>query len=201
MALKIEVYTDYVCPFCYLGKDQFEKAIKGLDVTVDWHPFELRPRPAPQIDPASDPQKAASWERYILPKAKEWNIKMKFPDVSPNPYTDLAHQGFHFANENGLGSEYLDRVFKAFFQESKNIGEISTLVDLAKEVGLDPNRFKAALESGTYKQRQKQALDYAYHVAHINSVPTYIVNGRAVSGAIDAGVLREFIENEINKNN
>ncbi|MEC2084937.1 DsbA family protein, partial [Bacillus inaquosorum] len=55
MTVHIKVYSDYVCPFCFIGKAAFEEAIKGKDVDVEWMPFELRPSPSPQLDPVNDP--------------------------------------------------------------------------------------------------------------------------------------------------
>lgn len=110
MTINIKVYSDYVCPFCFLGKDQLEKAIEGKDVEVEWLPFELRPRPSEQLDPLNDPAKLAMWDGAIKPRIEAWGVNMKLPNVSPHPYTDLAHEGYHFAKEHGKGKAYNDRV-------------------------------------------------------------------------------------------
>lgn len=199
--LKIKVYSDYVCPFCFLGKDQFEKAIEGMDVEVEWMPYELCPRPSQQIDPAKDPIKLASWENFITPRAKAWDINMKLPNVSPHPYTDLAHEGFHFAKELGKGNEYNNRLYKAFYQEDENIGEVNTLAKLAAEVGLDEVEFKKALISRKYKKTQEQALRHAYEEAQITSIPTFIIGNERIEGAASKEVFKQVIENEIKKVN
>lgn len=199
MSLKIKVYSDYVCPFCYLGKDQFEKAIEGMDVEVEWMPYELRPRPSEQLDPASDPSKLAAWEHYITPRAKEWGINMKLPNVSPHPYTDLAHEGFHFAKELGKEKEYNNRLFTAFYQEDQNIGDVDVLSKIAGEVGLDQGEFKKALVSRKYEKTQKEALRHAYEEAEITSIPTFIIGNERIEGAAKKEVFKQVIENELKK--
>lgn len=130
-------------------------------------PYELRPEPQPKLDPANDPSKQMLWERFIYPAIEKLNINMKLPDVSPHPYTGVAFEGYHYAKEHGRGKEYNDRVFRAFYQEDKNIGEIDVLSDLAFEIGLDKDDFREALSSGKYRALQKELLIHAYNEAEI----------------------------------
>ncbi|WP_312429850.1 DsbA family oxidoreductase [Lacrimispora sp.] len=199
MKLKVKVYSDYVCPFCFLGKDQFEKAMEGKEVDVEWMPYELRPRPSEQLDPANDPVKSELWKNAISPRAKAWNIDMKLPDVSPHPYTDLAHQGFLYARDMGKGADYNKRVFKAFYQEDKNIGEIDVLAKLAAEVGLDEAEFQKALVSGKYQEAHQQALAHAYEEAQITSVPTFLIGEERIEGAASKEVFEQVIDSELKK--
>lgn len=201
MTLKVKIYSDYVCPFCFLGKDQFEKAIEGKDVKVEWMPYELRIRPSQQLDPVNCPSKLALWEHSIYPRIEAWGIDMKLPDISPHPYTDLVHEGFHFANEDdkAKAKEYNDRVYKAFFQEDKNIGDINVLTALAKDVGLDESKFKEALVTRKYHETQQQALKHAYEEAQISGVPTFIIGEERISGAASKDVFERVIEQEFQK--
>ena len=201
MKLRVKVYSDYVCPFCYLGKDQFEKAIEGKEVDVEWLPYELRPRPSKQLDPANDPDKLQLWEHAITPRAKAWNIDMKLPDVSPHPYTDLAHQGFLYARDMGKGADYNKRVYNAFYQEDKNIGEIDVLANLAAEAGLDEAEFREALISGKYREAHKEALEHAYEEAQITSIPTFLIGEERIEGAASKEVFEQVIESELKKIN
>ncbi|MBJ7895062.1 DsbA family oxidoreductase [Bacillus atrophaeus] len=199
MTVHIKVYSDYVCPFCYVGKASFEEAIKGKDVEVEWLPFELRPSPAPQLDPVNDPAKQQMWKTSIEPMAQKLGVDIKFPNVSPHPYTDLAFEGFHFAKEHNKGHEYNTRVFTAFFQEEQNIGDIEVLTKLAEEVGLDGERLKAALESRTYQGTQQKALQHAYEEADITAVPTFIIGDEKIPGAASKEMFEKIIEQESNK--
>ena len=79
--------------------------------------------------------------------AEKLGVYMKLPTVSPYPYTNLAFQGLEFAKDHRKGNEYNDAVFRAFFQQSRDIGRIDVLADIAKEVGLDSEQFRAALDT------------------------------------------------------
>ncbi|WP_233654766.1 DsbA family protein [Staphylococcus saprophyticus] len=103
---------------------------------MEWQTFELRPKPLEQLDPVNDSSKLSLWQQVIYPRITEWGVDMKLPNVSPHPYTDLAHEGFYFAKEHGKANEYNNRVYEAFFQEDKNIREIEVLTELAKDVSI-----------------------------------------------------------------
>lgn len=194
MSLKIKVYSDYVCPFCILAKKPFEEAIEGKGVEVEWMPFELRPEGSTKLDPLNDSSKLFLWEQSIKPISKELNINLDIPNVSPHPYTNLAFEAFHFAKEFNKEKEFNDRVFKAFFNESQDIGDINILAQLAGEVGLDKDLCLDALKNRKYKQTQKDYLEHAYK-EKINVVPTFIIGNSRLEGVHS----KEDFENAINK--
>lgn len=195
MSLKIRVYSDYICPFCVLTKGIFEEAIEGKDVEVEWMPFELRPEPSPKLDPINEPEKMQMWNRFT----KSIGSDMKLPRVSPNPYTNLAFEGFHFAKEQGKGKEYNDRIYEAFFKEEQNIGEIDVLAKLAVEVGLNGEAFKEALETRKYKDVQREALRHAYEDAKVKVVPTFIIGNKRIEGYTDKETFEKAINDEYAK--
>ena len=201
MSLKVSIYSDYVCPFCFIGKDQLEKAIKetNADVSIEWKTFELRPKPLEQLDSINDSSKLALWQQVINPRIEAWDVNMKLPNVSPYPYTDLAHEGFYFAQEHGKENDYNNSVYEAFFQEDQNIGEIEVLAQLAKEVGLDEVEFKEALVSRKYSPMRMQALEYANREANITGVPTFIIGEERINGVVDKETFKKVIEVERNK--
>lgn len=199
MTIKIRVYSDYICPFCFLAKAPFEEAIKGKDVEVEWMPFELRPSPAPQIDPWNEPAKLQGWESYIKPTAEKWGVNMKLPHVSPHPYTHLAHEGYQFAKAHGLGNEYNQQVFIAFFQQEQNIGEIEVLTKIAGQVGLDEAEFRDALATGKYREVLQQEERHAYEEAQITAVPTFWIGEEKIQGAANKEVFEQVIQQEMMK--
>ena len=199
MSLKIKVYSDYVCPFCYLGKAPLEEAIEGKDVEVEWMPFELRPYPTEPLDPVHDPAKRRLWETTITPYAKRWGVDMKLPDVSPHPYTHLAFEGYQYAKEYGKGNEYNARVLQAFFKEEQNIGDIDILTRLAGEVGLNEAEFKKALETRKYREAHKEALQHAYVEAGITAVPTFVIGDQVIQGIASKENFEKIIQNELEK--
>ncbi|WCN39207.1 DsbA family oxidoreductase [Aneurinibacillus uraniidurans] len=200
MTIKIKAYSDFICPFCFLGTGPLDEIIKEKDVEVEWMPFELRPSPHEKIDPWQDPAKLSSWDSFILPAAKKLGIDMRLPRVSPHPYTHLAFEGYHFAKEHGKGNEYHHRVFTAFFQEEQNIEDIEVLTKLADEVGLSKDAFKEALVSRKYREVHQEALKHAYEEAQIMAVPTFVIGKEVVQGLASKERLAQIIDQELEKN-
>ncbi|WP_018758794.1 DsbA family oxidoreductase [Paenibacillus terrigena] len=199
MTVKIQVYSDFVCPFCYLGKKPFEEAIQGKDVEVEWMPFELRPSGSQPIDPWNEPSKLQGWNSYISPMAEKWGVDMKLPRLSPHPYTGLAFEGYHYAKEQGKGNAYMNRVFTAFYQEELNIGELEVLTELASSIGLDAENFRAALTSGKYKSVQDEARRHAYEEAAVTAVPTFIIGGQRIQGVTNRESFEKVLNEELAK--
>ncbi|MEU9674906.1 MULTISPECIES: DsbA family oxidoreductase [Streptomyces] len=191
--VKIKIWSDYVCPFCMLAEGPVEEAIKdvGVDVEVEWMPFELRAHPQPTLRP-EDAYLPAVWERSVYPMARRLGVDITLPSVSPQPYTALAFEGYQYAAEHGLGDAYNQRMFRAFFQEDQDLGEVGVLAALAVEVGLDEAGFRAALADGTYRARHQEALREA--AAHqVRSVPTLLVGDIRIEGVPRPAQLRKAI--------
>jgi len=159
-------------------------------------PFELHPAPTPTRKP-EDNYLQTAWKERIYPMAEKLGVYMKLPTVSPYPYTNLAFQGLEFAKDQGKGDEYNDAVFRAFFQQSRDIGRIDVLVDIAKEVGLGPEQFRAALEQGTCRDRVQQLLRTAYEQVGVTAVPTMIIGTQRLNGLYPEHVIRQVIESEL----
>jgi len=200
MTVRIKAYSDFICPFCFLGKGPLDEIVKEKDVEVEWMPFELRPSPYPKIDPWKDPAKLSSWDSFILPTAKKLRVDMRLPHVSPHPYTHLAFEGYHFAKEHGKGNEYHHKVFSAFFQEEQNIEDIEVLTNIAGEVGLSKDDFKDALVTRKYREAQQEALKHAYDEAKISAVPTFVIGEEVIQGLATKEKLAQVIDKELEKN-
>lgn len=198
--LQIKVYSDFVCPYCFFGEVVLERALAGIEnrdkVEIEWMPFELRPEPTPTLKPEED-YLQTTWQNSVYPMAKQLCIEIVLPNVSPQPYTHLAFEGYQFAKEQGLGEKYTDRMFRAFFQEELNIGEIDVLTDLAKEIGMDADAFRQALESRKYKQEHQLALQHAYQEMGIQAVPTFLIGNKLVRGLLREEDLRRLIKLEL----
>ncbi len=198
MTLKIKVYSDYVCPFCFLGKQPLDRAIAGKDIEVEWMPFELRPFPNETHRPESE-YIQKSWQQSVLPMAKALGVEMTLPGISPMPYTHLAFEGYQFAKEHGKGNEYHEQVFRAYFQKGQDIGDVTVLTQLAGEIGLNEQDYRTALEFRTYQKAHQAALNHAYQEAQINVVPTFIIGNRVLRGVPNQLVLERFIDEEFAK--
>ncbi|MHC2991561.1 2-hydroxychromene-2-carboxylate isomerase [Pontibacter sp. HJ8] len=195
--LQINVYSDYVCPYCFLGEQVLERALEGMEerVQVEWMPFELRPYPTPTLKP-EDNYLQTTWKESVYPMARQLGIEIHLPKVSPQPYTHLAFEGYQYAKENGVGAKYTHRMFTAFFQEHQDIGDIDVITRLAEEIGLNEAGFRPALESRQYKEVHQQALRHAYQ-AGIQAVPTFIIGNKVVRGLLREEDLRRLIQQEL----
>jgi predicted DsbA family dithiol-disulfide isomerase len=129
--------------------------------------------------------------------AEKLGVQMKLPTVSPYPYTNLAFHGLEFAKDHSGADEYNDAVFRAFFQQSRDIGRIDVLADIANEVGLDPRQFREALEKGAYRERVQQLLQTAYERVRVTAVPTMIIGRQRLEGLYPAETIRQVIESEL----
>ncbi len=196
MSVKIRVYSDYVCPFCYLAEFPLREAVRGKDVEVEWMPFELRPYPNETLRPEGDYLQRA-WTNSVYPIARQMGVPIKLPAVSPQPHTHMAFEGFQFAKEHGKGGEYNHRVLTAFFVESQDIGDIGILTKLAGEVGLNETEFEEALKSRKYREAHQQALRHAYEEAGGTGVPMFVIGDRTLTGLQDRATLEAVIEKEL----
>lgn len=198
MTVQIKVYSDYVCPFCYIAEVPLEQAMKGKDVEVEWMPYELRPYPNETLRPEDD-YLPRVWNQSVYPMAAQYGVEMVLPRVSPQPYTHLAFEGFQYAKEHGKGNAYNHRMFKAFFQEEQDIGKVEVLVKLAGEIGLNEQEFREALDSRKYREAHRKALEHAYHEAHITAVPTIVIGDTVLRGVCSKETLEQAIQEELAK--
>lgn len=196
MALKIRVYSDYVCPYCFLAEKHLQEATQGKDVEVEWMPFELRPYPADTLRPEGD-YLQNTWAQSVYPMAKALGVPIVLPRVSPQPHTGLAFEGYQYAREQGKGNEYNDRMLRAFFQEEQDIGRLDVLTRLAGEIGLNEEEFRRALETGRYRDAHQRALHHAYNEARITAVPTFYIGSRVVRGVPSRELLERVVNEEL----
>ncbi len=181
MTVKIKVYSDYVCPYCFLAKQTLDEVTQEQDVEIEWMPFELRPYPTPTLKP-EDEYLPRVWQQYVYPLAEAMEIPIKLPAISPQPYTHLAFEGYQFAKAYNKAEAYNERVLKAFFQEDLNIGDVEVLTKLASEIGLPAAEFRQALIERSYKVTHQQALKHAYKEVGVTSVPTLVIEGQVLPG-------------------
>ena len=193
--LKIQVWIDFVCPYCLLGKKSLETAVEGLDVDIEMMPFELREYPTPTLRP-EDEYLPSAWKYGVYPAAEKMGISIKLPSVSPQPYTRDPLLVLQYAKEHGLGNEYAEAMLKAFFQENLDIGEFTVIRDVAASVGLPTESLQEILESAARGQRHDKELEYAQQIG-IRAVPSMAIGQKVYSGMLDAQKLREVIISSI----
>jgi predicted DsbA family dithiol-disulfide isomerase len=158
-------------------------------------PFELRPHPNETLRPEGEYLQRA-WRQSVYPIARRMGVPIKLPNVSPQPHSHLAFEGFQYAKEHGRGDVYNHRVLEAFFVESKDIGDIGVLTKLAGEVGLDETEFGEALRTRKYQDAHRRALRHAYEEAGVTGVPMFVIGDQVLTGLQDRETLEAVIEQE-----
>jgi predicted DsbA family dithiol-disulfide isomerase len=179
MSLKVQVFSDYVCPYCFLAEGPLNQAVAEMEgaVEVEWMPFELRPYPTPTLEPEGD-YLQSGWQQSVYPIAERMGVHIVLPRVSPQPYTRLAFEGAIEARNQGQADAYNHRMFAAFFQDELDIGNADVLSDCAAEIGLDKKNFRAALDDDLHRQECEQQLLFGRDKLAINSVPTFVIDNR-----------------------
>lgn len=172
-----------------IGKVPLDQLVKDKDLEVEWKAFELRPEGVEL--PEKSPEYLARAKAGIKALGQKYGLQMNFNEKSK--HSRLALEGSKYAEEQGFGNEYHDAVFTAQFQEQKNINDLIVLSEIAAQIGLDQEEFKQALLTRRFKQAVAQDVAEAQRLG-IQSVPCFIVDGRAVHGAQSYEALEKFLE-------
>jgi predicted DsbA family dithiol-disulfide isomerase len=204
--MKVEIWSDVVCPFCYIGKRKFENALKNFsnkeDVEVVWKSFQLDP--TTQSDPnKSVAQSLAEKKGWTLEQVKQVNaqVSQSAKEVGLEYHLDKAivantldaHRLIHLAAQHQLQDEAEERLFKAYFTEGKDIGKKDTLVTLGVEIGLIAEEVQKVLENNQYALEVQQDQYEAQQVG-VRGVPFFVFNNKyAVSGAQPSEVFSEVL--------
>jgi predicted DsbA family dithiol-disulfide isomerase len=193
--IQIVVWSDYVCPFCYLERpvlDQVKDEF-GERVQIDWRAFELRPEPTPTLDPDGEYLHRV-WNQSVYPMAEQRGMTLRLPPVQP--YSRKAHEAAEFAREQGLLDEMNRALFRAFFEDGRDLADLDVLIDIGQSAGLDPDDLRGALDSGRYTQRVMEDERLAREVG-ISGVPALVISaGRhayLLSGAQPVETVKDVI--------
>ena len=192
MAPTIRVYSDYVCPYCYFAEHMLDQATQQHLVMVEWMPFELRPAGSETLRPEGEYLQRV-WRESVYPMAERLGLHIVLPRTSPQPHTSLAFEGYRYALEHNQGKAYTHRMFTAFFQDGLNIGNVDVLCELGQELGLDRHAFRAALETGQYRESHLASLRHATEEMHITAVPTFVTDRQVLRGLPSSSLLTEFL--------
>jgi len=172
-----------------IGKVPLDQLAKDKNLTIEWKAFELRPEGIELPEKSS--KYIAKAKAGIEALGQKYGLRMTFNDKSK--HSRLALEGSKFAEEHGLGNEYHDAAFTAQFQEQRNINDLSVLSDLAGQIGLDQEEFKQAVVTRKYEHAVSQDVEEAQRLG-IQSVPCFIVDGRALHGAQSYEALEKFLQ-------
>jgi predicted DsbA family dithiol-disulfide isomerase len=188
----LEVFSDYVCPFCRLAEPALHALLEeASDVDVVWRSFELRPNTVPPLDPNAEYLHRV-WDASVYPLAGKLGVTMRLPPVQPR--TRRTHEAAHWARSIGRFDEYHHALLAAFFERGENIGEVDVLVALADSLGMPGGELRRALAAYEFEQHVIDDEELAKQT-DVGSVPAFIANGRyGVIGVQPVEVLKELVE-------
>ncbi len=149
---RVTIFSDYVCPFCYLEEPDLARVREeyGEAVEVGWRAYELRPDPIPTLDPDGEYLHRV-WNASVYPMAKSLGMTLRLPPVQPR--SRKALEAAEYAREEGKFDEMHTALFRAFFEDGKDIGTEETLLEVGASVGLDRDKLRAALEEKRYRDK------------------------------------------------
>ncbi|MBO7744589.1 DsbA family oxidoreductase [Paenibacillus sp. MWE-103] len=204
--MKVEVWSDIACPFCYIGKRRFEAGLEQFahkdEIEVEYKSFQLNP--AAEKYPEQDAyglvaekygisrEQSVAMHDNLVKQAAEVGLTYNFERAIPANSLD-AHRLIHFAGRYGKRTEAAEQLFKAYFTDSKHIGELETLTGIAADIGLDPNEAEALLASDELRAEVEAECREASQLG-ANGVPFYVINRKyAVAGAQSSDVFLEVL--------
>lgn len=194
--MKIDIWSDVVCPFCYIGKRQFEIALDQFEhkntVEIVWHSFELDPNtPKPTQGSLNDmlvakynitPERASMLNKGVVEMAALVGLYYDLDAAKPSNSFD-AHRLIQLAKQNGLADKAEERFFSAYFIEGKDIADGATLKTLAAEIGLDDTEVAEVLASDKFAEEVRADQHLAKQM-NINAVPFFVIDNKyGLSGA------------------
>lgn len=204
--MKVEIWSDIVCPFCYIGKRKFENALKDFEhkdkVEIVWRSFQLDPDmkfiPGQSVHQYLANRKGVTLEKgkemndYMSGIAKEVGLQYNFDTAIINN-TLNAHRLLHLAQKNDLQNETKEALFVAYYTQGKDVGDTETLVAIGENVGLPAYEIRTMLQSDEYIN-EVQLDQYRAQQVGAQGVPFFVFNNKyAISGAQPTDTFAEVL--------
>lgn len=205
--LKIEIWSDVVCPFCYIGKRKLEAALADFkhaaELEIIWKSYQLSPEmktiPGKSIHQYLSEHKriilseATAMNNQVAGRAKNVGLQYNFDKAIP-ANTFMAHRFSHLARVQGVQNEAEEKLFSAYFTEGKNIDDVDTLVQIGVEIGIDAGLVKNTLEGDEFADAVRNDIQEAFSLG-LRGVPFFVFDRKfAVSGAQDSQVFLNTLE-------
>ncbi|SEB20923.1 Predicted dithiol-disulfide isomerase, DsbA family [Thalassobacillus cyri] len=205
--MKIEVWSDFVCPFCYIGKRRLEQALETFahkeDVELIFKSYELQPQ-LPSDENVSvyevlankmgtTVEQAKAMNNQLVETAKTVGLDYNFDHAKQTNTLD-AHRLFKYAEKQGKGLVFTERLLRAYFTESRFLGRPATLIELAEEVGLDGEEAEEVLVGDDFLEDVRNDQREAQQIG-VQGVPFFVFNRKyAISGAQPPELFQETLE-------
>lgn len=216
--MKVQIWSDIMCPFCYIGKKNFEAALEKLpfkdEVEVEWKSYQLDP----ELSETSGSKKINEYlaERKRMPIAQIEQMQMRIKDMGKQvgigfnienaivANTFPAHKLIHFAAKSNKANEAEELLFHTYFIDGKNVANHEVLVNIAEELGLDTDQAQYVLNSDSFDYEVKQDILEARNIG-VTGVPFFLLNNKyTLSGAQPIDLFVDALTqayNETNANN
>lgn len=205
-AVNVEIWSDVACPWCWVGKRHLEAAAAELDqpIEIRWRAFELDASAPKQLDPSVDyvdrlarkygTSRAGAQQMIdrMVQVGRERGLEFRFDHAKAGNTFD-AHRLLAWAADSGKQTDLKERLFLAYMNEGKSVADHEVLVQLAEDVGLDPERAQAVLSSDAFTEEARADEATAAQIG-VRGVPFFVIDGRlAVQGAQPPEVLVQAI--------
>jgi predicted DsbA family dithiol-disulfide isomerase len=206
--VNIDIFSDVVCPWCYIGKRNLEKALKiiknnrdDLNISVNWRAFQLNP---------TLPMGGVSRQEYTSSKfggrenakaiydrvriaAEQVGLTLQFDDIIVQPNSTKMHELIYASKETALTDDLIEALFKAFFIDGKDLSKKENIGQIAREVGMSDEVIHAAIESDDYADQVSEDLEESQRIG-IRGVPFYVLNDEiGLSGAQPPEIIAKTI--------
>jgi predicted DsbA family dithiol-disulfide isomerase len=203
--MRIDIFSDTICPWCFIGKRRLERALESrpqADLSVTWRAFQLNPEmPAEGLDRQAyltlkfgGAAQARTIYEAVEAAGEEERIGFRFDRIRRTPNTVASHRLLAFADRHGHQDETAEALFRAYFIEGEDIGELETLAEIGARGGLEPDAVRAHL-TGADGIDQVLAEDATARKHGILGVPCFILEGRyALSGAQQPAVFHQLFD-------
>ena len=185
MPVKITLFSDYICPYCFVAASRLERISREVPLKVECRGVQIHPEISPEGEPMSDGlrSKLSFPEGSIQHFVTDEGLEFRVPTVVPN--TRLALEATEYATEQGKLPRFHRAVFEAYWQQDRDIGKAEVLSEIAREVGLDATGLEQYLEKGTGKPRLQANVGEAA-TWQVVGMPTFVFAGRFLLEGVQA---------------
>lgn len=209
MKLSIDIWSDIICPYCYIGKKRLESvaAEEGIELDIQWHSYELMPNGVGQYAESLPEllakrygmslEQAIQTEIRTAQAAAEEGIDFQWQQAKPGNTFNM-HRLLHLAQTQGLATQLDERFMYAYFTEGQAIGDVQVVAQLAIEAGLNEQEVWDVLNSERFTQEVRADQRFAQHELNVRGVPFIVFEKKvAIPGALPREAFRETLRNMI----